>query len=91
MDDFEVEDENRTRVVTVDDKNYLLECRDPYGFWYVIKPRPAELSGTFTTIPEAERAITIYHHANKPKENTIVSTDGKGGKKRVKATELFSE
>lgn len=95
MIDFEVEDENRTRIVTVGDTDYLVECRDPYGFWFVMKPRPYELSGMFTTYPEAAQAIKIYHNTKKAKaeknEHTIISTDGKGNKKRVKASDLFTE
>lgn len=42
---------------------YKIECRDPFGFWYIIPmkgPVPEILSGTYTSIIQAERALDNY-------------------------------
>ena len=42
---------------------YKIECRDPYGFWYILPmkgPVPETLSGTYTSIFYAETALENY-------------------------------
>lgn len=88
MNNFDVENQDRVRIVKLDDTEYLIECKDPYGFWFILNPRPEELSGMYTSIAEAMRQVEIYHNAKKKKAEaikTIVSTDGKGNKTRIPA------
>ena len=42
---------------------YKIECRDPYGFWYITSmkgPCPDELAGTYTSLYTAEKALEGY-------------------------------
>ncbi|HEY1247896.1 MAG TPA: hypothetical protein VGE97_02800 [Nitrososphaera sp.] len=49
---------NAVKIISVDDKEYPLERREPYGFWYVIGLE-ADL-GTFTGHKEATEALLAY-------------------------------
>ena len=51
--------------------NYILECRDPFGFWKIKRKSsgvtPEVLSGEYTSQSEAERAITAYENKKSEK------------------------
>ena len=52
-----------TRYVEIANRKFSLIRRNPYGFWYVQPEKgrtPRELSGVYTTVPDAEKAITVY-------------------------------
>jgi len=52
-----------TREVHIADRKYTLLRRDPYGFWYIQPEKgrtPDELKGSYTSVAEAEKALTIY-------------------------------
>jgi hypothetical protein len=52
-----------TRDIEIGDKKYTLVRKDPYGFWYIQAASgrlPTELSGQFTDVASAVRAVTVY-------------------------------
>lgn len=50
---------------------YTIKNHDPYGFFKISKTGggtvPRELSGAYTSLTEAEKAITAYELLNPPK------------------------
>ena len=56
-------DEGRVRFIERGDQTFKVECRDPYGFWY-IQPMhgivPDELAGIYTSFGLAKRAVDSY-------------------------------
>ena len=87
--DTEVENHQRTRSITAaSGRDYLIECRDPFGFWYVMKPKNVpELDSMFTSIEQAETAIVNYDSKlpalPRSVDRGIVSTDGNGKRTRI--------
>lgn len=47
------EGEEQTKIV----RGVLCERRDPYGFWYVAKPKHPAHQGAFSTMAHLEKAI----------------------------------
>jgi len=86
--DTEVENHQRTRMITMSSgRDYLIECRDPHGFWFVMKPKNVpELDSMFTSIEQAEQAITSYDSRlpalPRSVDRVIVST-GNGKRTRI--------
>lgn len=39
----------------------LVERRDPYGYWYVVKTKNPKLQGAYTTLDKLEAAIIAWH------------------------------
>lgn len=83
-DDTFEQDLSRTRTKQVNGREYTVQCTDPYGLWH-IKGNVAEcLKGQYTGAEQAWQAINAYEAARPvPQEKTIMSTDGKGNKKRI--------
>lgn len=54
-----------------------VERRDPYGHWYVKKPKSRLLEGSFTSIRELEKAILLWQTelAGKVKTKKTVNID----------------
>ncbi len=71
MQDFESAPETRRRQVELPNGNkYHIECRDPYGFWFIHMDKgqiPDRLSGAYTSADQAVSDINRYL-ATKPKE-----------------------
>lgn len=59
--------QSRTRFMSHNGFNFELECRDPYGFWFVtvkgMKKTPEVLDQSFTTIFECQRSCRIWAEA----------------------------
>lgn len=68
------EDEGKVKFRTHDGQIFKLYCTDPYGFWY-IKPikgmTPEKLSGSYTSLNQAERALEGYMKSLKQIEKAI--------------------
>ena len=58
-----IERKENERVLVLDKAKYTIKAEDPYGFW-VIKfsagKIPAVLTGHYTSVDEAEKALTNY-------------------------------
>lgn len=83
-DDLDERD-SRTRSREVNGRTYTIQCTDPYGHWHVVGGGlPEVLKGSWTSIEKLWSQIEHYE-ANRAvaPEKTIVSTDGKGGRKRI--------
>lgn len=79
MDSTEGRDLSRTRVLDLENGNsYILEAKDPYGFWYVRAAKgnvPEHLKGAFTSFAKAEEAVKLYldqQNSEKVTQNNIV-------------------
>jgi len=51
------------RHVTVGDRQFKFTRRDPFGFWYISTSKgrlPDSLTGVYTSVSEAEKAVTTY-------------------------------
>jgi len=60
------------RLVEIGERRFRLNCHDPYGFWYIVPQTggvlPDKLKGSFTSVLEAEKALTVYiNNLNKKK------------------------
>jgi len=85
MQDFQTEDEGTTRTFTAGTREYKVQRTDPYHFWSFMGTVAEELRGSYTSLAQAERAANTFEATRpKPMERSILSTDGKGGKSRVK-------
>jgi len=88
--DTEIENHQRTRLITMmSGRDYLIECRDPHGFWFVMKSKNIpELDSMYTSIEQAEAAINRYDTSLPPMPKRIadkglISTDGNGKRTRL--------
>lgn len=56
------ENETAARIVEAGDKKYTLKCSDPHGMWTIqAKGKvPKQLSGSYLTAFDAQRAISSY-------------------------------
>lgn len=68
LEDMSV-DSGKVKFHEVNKTAYKIECKDPYGFWYISAVKggrmPEALSGTYTTYSLAQQAIDIYANAKK--------------------------
>jgi hypothetical protein len=62
------DEHERKRFWTCEGREWAMEAKDPYGFWYIFCPGggvvPQELSGAYTATGLAEDAVVQYmfHH-----------------------------
>jgi hypothetical protein len=83
--------EERLRTQTINGVDYKIQCKDPYGYWYFVGQVGEVLRGAFTGADLAWRAAEAYEAARPvPVERTIISTDGKGNKKRIPQDSLLT-
>jgi hypothetical protein len=86
------ERDQRVRSKIINGRKYQARCTDPYGFWHVEGSVAEDLRGSYNNIELLWKAVQAYENAKPiPKEKTILSTDGKGGKRRVPVSEFFEE
>lgn len=87
--------DERIRTRTVNGVEYTIQCFDPYGHWRVVPKNgkaPAAIDGWYTESELLWKAVQAYEDARpKPMERTIISTDGKGGKKRIPLDSVITE
>ncbi len=72
------DDKERRRPITVGGKEFILQARDPFGFWYIVLPHggstPQKLSGAYTGLDEAEKGIRAYmaqHPISQAKKDAV--------------------
>lgn len=90
MEDFTKELERASMRVwdrEINGHSYRIQASDPHGLWQIYVKTgklPAALEGFYTSTHSAWKAIETYEASRpKPIPHTILSTDGKGGKKRI--------
>lgn len=62
QDMTEIEDP-RKRFFNHKNVTYTIKASDPYGFWTISVPKkvtPKAISGNYTSVEEAEKAIIVY-------------------------------
>ena len=84
------DDIERRREVVVAGREWILQARDPHGFWWIMLPgggtRPRALSGAYTGLWEADRAIKEYmvQHPASPAKAEALEKGTKPPKLRTK-------
>lgn len=65
----------RREIVLSTGNKYIVELRDPYGFWHIHMEKgqtPAELQGAYTTFDKAETAVKLYVENKQPVFKKVV-------------------
>ena len=84
------DDAERRRNVVIQGREWILQARDPHGFWWILQPAggapPKALSGAYTGLWEADRAIKEYmiQHPASPAKAEAVNSGSKPPKLRTK-------
>jgi len=68
---FEEEVNTRSRTIETNGAKIFLNCKDPFGFWFVSFERgelPDVLSGAFSSAELATSAVTTYLEKHRSRE-----------------------